>query len=279
MESKIWTQVKLARNPERITAKSYISELFPDFLELHGDRYYGDDAAIIGGIATLDGMPVTVIGQEKGTTTNEKIKRNFGMPHPEGYRKALRLMKQAEKFGRPVICFVDTQGAYPGIGAEERGQAMAIAENLLQMSQLRVPIISIIIGEGGSGGALALAVADRVYMLENAIYSVLSPEGFATILWKDVRKAPEAAELMKLSAKELHEFGIIDDVISEPEAGVQVNPRMVYRLLSRQFSQDIAELQSLSVDDLLAKRYDKFRKMGVYETVQPEIIEVELIEE
>jgi acetyl-CoA carboxylase, carboxyl transferase, alpha subunit len=279
MESKIWTQVKLARNPERITAKSYISELFPDFLELHGDRYYGDDAAIIGGIATLDGMPVTVIGQEKGSTTNEKIKRNFGMPHPEGYRKALRLMKQAEKFGRPVICFVDTQGAYPGIGAEERGQAMAIAENLLQMSQLRVPIISIIIGEGGSGGALALAVADRVYMLENAIYSVLSPEGFATILWKDVRKAPEAAELMKLSAKELHEFGIIDDVISEPEAGVQVNPRMVYRLLSRQFSQDLSELQSLSVDDLLAKRYDKFRKMGVYETVQPEIIEVELIEE
>lgn len=257
-----WEKVKLARNPERLTAQDYIAALFPDFLELHGDRYFADDAAIIGGLATFAGQAVTVIAQEKGKTTEEKIRRNFGMAHPEGYRKSLRLMKQAEKFGRPIICFVDTQGAYPGIGAEERGQAEAIAQNLMQLSQLKVPIISFIIGEGGSGGALALAVADKIYMLENAIYSVLSPEGFATILWKDVSKAADAAAIMQLSAKEIHQNGLIDGIVKETAGGVQENPDFVMQAIKKLITKDLTKLKNLTIPDLLEQRYQKFRTMG-----------------
>ena len=258
-----WEKVLLARDANRLTAASYINILFPDFIELHGDRYFADDAAIIGGLATLDGMPVTVIAQEKGTTTEEKIKRNFGMAHPEGYRKALRLMKQAEKFKRPVICFVDTQGAYPGIGAEERGQAEAIARNLMELSNLKTPVISVIIGEGGSGGALALAVADKIYMLENAIYSVLSPEGFATILWKDVTRAAEAADVMKISAPEIYERNLIDGVFAEPTGGMQANEasQAAIAAIGAQILADIKTLQEKPLDELLTTRYDKYRNI------------------
>ena len=216
-----WDRVLLARMPERPKAKEYIDAIFDDFMELHGDRTFGDDKAIIGGIATLNGMPVTVIGEQKGRNARENIERNFGMPNPEGYRKALRLMKQAEKFKRPVITFIDTPGAYPGMGAEERGQGEAIARNIMEMSSLKVPIICVVIGEGSSGGALAIGVGDKIAMLENAVYSVLSPEGFASILYKDSSKAKEAAENMKMTAKDLKEFKIIDDIIKEPEGGAQ----------------------------------------------------------
>ena len=210
-----WDSVLLSRKSDRPVASDYISALFDDFVELHGDRYYKDDSAVVGGIASFHGIPVTVIGQEKGRSTKENIRRNFGMPSPDGYRKALRLMKQAEAFGRPVICFVDTPGAFCGIEAEERGQGEAIARNLFEMSSLKVPVLSIVIGEGGSGGALALAVANEVWMMENAIYSILSPEGFASILWKDSKRADEAAKVMKVTAAELKELGIIERVIPE----------------------------------------------------------------
>ena len=216
-----WDRVLLARKSDRPKAQEYINAIFDEFIELHGDRNFGDDKAIIGGIATLDGMPVTVIGEQKGRNAKENIERNFGMPNPEGYRKALRLMKQAEKFNRPVITFIDTPGAYPGMGAEERGQGEAIARSIMEMSSLKVPIICVVIGEGSSGGALAIGVGDKVVMLENAIYSILSPEGFASILYKDSSKAKEAAENMKLTAKDLKELNIIDDVIKEPEGGAQ----------------------------------------------------------
>ena len=216
---KAWDKVKKARRADRPTAIDYINALFDDFMELHGDRLYKDDEAIIGGIGLLNGKPVTVIAQEKGKNIKEKVRRNFGSPNPDGYRKALRLMRQAEKFGRPVICLVDTQGAFCGIGAEERGQGEAIARNLMEMSRLRVPIVSIILSEGGSGGALAIAVSDRVWMLENAIYSILSPEGFASILYKDSSKAPDAAEIMKITAEDLLELGVIDKMIDEPMEG------------------------------------------------------------
>lgn len=217
MENKIsaWERVKIARGTERPTSIDYISHIFDRFLELHGDRYCRDDGAIVGGIATIDGIPVTVIGQQKGRNIKQNMKRNFGMPNPEGYRKALRLMKQAEKFHRPVICFVDTPGAFCGIEAEMRGQGEAIAKNLYEMSSLKTPILSIVIGEGGSGGALALAVADEVWMLENATYSILSPEGFASILWKDSKRADEAAGIMKITGEDLLELKIIDQVIPE----------------------------------------------------------------
>ena len=208
-----WDRVTLAREIERPKALDYIENIFDDFMELHGDRNFGDDKSIIGGIAYLDAMPVTIIGEQKGKNARENIERNFGMPNPEGYRKALRLMKQAEKFGRPIITFIDTPGAYPGIGAEERGQGEAIARNMLEMSQLKVPIICIVIGEGSSGGALAIAVGDRIIMLENAVYSILSPEGFASILYKDASKAKEAAENMKITAKDLKNLNIIDKII------------------------------------------------------------------
>ena len=230
-EENVWEKVKNARSMNRLTAQFYIDSLFSDFVELHGDRYYGDDAAIIGGVGWLVDMPVTVIAQEKGANISERYTRNFGSVNPEGYRKALRLMHQAEKFHRPVICFVDTQGAYCGTGAEERGIGEAIARNLMEMSAIETPIISVILSEGGSGGALGLAVADRVAQLENAFYSVVSPEGCATILWKDSNRAPEAAQLLKITSYEVKKLGVIDDVIDEPPGGVQANPQVVVEML------------------------------------------------
>ncbi len=251
-----YSKVKLARENTRPTGLDYISNLFQGFLELHGDRRFGDDTAIVGGIARLNGTPVTVIAIEKGHTAKERSYRNFGAPNPEGYRKALRLMKQAEKFGRPVICFIDTSGAYCGIGAEERGQGQAIAENLMEMSILCVPIVSVLIGEGGSGGALALAVADRVFMLENAVYSVISPEGCASILWKDAAKADAAAASLKLTAQDARNLGVIEGIISEENLGRQPFYQNLRNLLWDQ-------LEELSADpDLVGKRYDRFRRIG-----------------
>ncbi len=252
-----YDRVKLARDNKRPTGQDYIKNIFKNFIELHGDRRYADDKAIVGGIARLNGLPVTVIAIEKGHSSKERVARNFGAPHPEGYRKALRLMKQAEKFGRPIICFVDTSGAYCGIGAEERGQGQAIAENLMEMSTLCVPVISILIGEGGSGGALALAVADRVWMLENAVYSVISPEGCASILWKDSAKADVAAASLKLTAEDAKSLGVIERILSEDEMGQKEYYERIRTLLSE-------EIQVLAKDiDLLQKRYDRFRKIGM----------------
>lgn len=261
-QKSAWERVETARNQKRPTCQYYIHALFDDFIELHGDRAYGDDPAIIAGIATFKGQAVTIIGEEKGTDVHERVKRNFGSPHPEGYRKALRLMKQAEKFHRPVICFVDTQGAYAGMGAEERGQGAAIAENLVHMSQLKTPIISFVIGEGGSGGALALAVADKVAVLENAIYTILSPEGFATILWKDSTRAKEAAEVMKLTAAELLELGVIDDVIIEPSGGAHEDPEAMAKSVGDYLETELKKLCAMTLDDLLETRYEKYRQMG-----------------
>lgn len=255
-----WDKVQIARMAERPTSEDYIKLIFDDFIELHGDRLYSDDKAIIGGIALLNGMPVTVIGQQKGRTTKENIDRNFGMPHPEGYRKALRLMKQAEKFNRPIICFVDTPGAYPGLGAEERGQGEAIARNLFEMSMLKVPIISVVIGEGGSGGALAVAVSDRVWMLENAIYSILSPEGFASILWKDSKRAKEAAEVMKITAEDLLDLGIIEKIIKEPNGGAHNSLREVSDELKECFINELQELNEMSKEKLVDNRYERYRR-------------------
>ena len=248
-----WDKVLEARKPLRPKALDYIENIFDDFTELHGDRLYGDDKSIIGGIATIDGIPVTVIGEQKGKTTNENMLRNFGMPNPEGYRKALRLMKQAEKFNRPIITFIDTPGAYPGIGAEERGQGEAIARNLLEMSKLRVPIICIVIGEGSSGGALAIGVGDKILMLENSIYSILSPEGFASILYKDSNLYKEAADKMKITAKDLKELGIIDEIILEND---------IFNNVKKSILKNLKQLNKLSVDILLENRYNKFRKIG-----------------
>ena len=257
-----WDKVSIARLVERPTALDYINRIFDSFMELHGDRYYGDDAAIVGGIAYINGIAVTVIAQQKGNNTKENIKRNFGMPNPEGYRKALRLMKQAEKFKRPVICIVDTPGAYCGLGAEERGQGEAIARNLMEMSNLKTPIISIIIGEGGSGGALAMAVADEVWMLEHAIYSILSPEGFATILFKDASRAKEAANTMKITAQDLINFEIIDRIIKEPLGGAHTNVDEMALGIKRNLEESIVRLKREPIESLLTKRYYKFRKIG-----------------
>jgi acetyl-CoA carboxylase carboxyl transferase subunit alpha len=259
-----WEKVTLAKLVERPTALDYIEKIFTDFVELHGDRFFGDDPSIVGGIGKLNGRPVTIIGQQKGRDTKEYIKRNFGMPNPEGYRKALRLMKQAEKFNRPVICFVDTPGAYPGIGAEERGQGEAIARNLMELANLRVPVISIVIGEGGSGGALAMAVADEVWMLENAIYSILSPEGFASILWKDSSRAKEAAGVMKITAEDLKGFGIIDKVIKEPLGGAHKNVEETAASIKGALEDTINKLVNYNTEELLNKRYNKFRSFGIY---------------
>lgn len=257
-----WDKVVTARLSGRPTGKFYIDNIFQDFIEFHGDRNFGDDSSIIGGIAELDGISCTVIAIAKGENTKENIKRNFGMPHPEGYRKALRLMKQAEKFKRPVICFVDTPGAFCGVGAEERGQGQAIAQNLVEMMGLKTPIISIIIGEGGSGGALALAVADKVMMLEHSIYSILSPEGFATILWKDSARAKEAAEVMKLTAQNLKDFNIIDTIIKEPFGGAHKNPPKMAQRIKKDIIFALNELKGKNIDELLNSRYDKFRNIG-----------------
>lgn len=256
-----WEKVQLARMHNRPTAVDYIRGIFDEFIELHGDRMYRDDRSIIGGIGRLGKINVTIIAQEKGKDTKDKIKRNFAMVHPEGYRKSLRLMKQAEKFNRPIICFVDTPGAYPGIGAEERGQGEAIARNLLEMSKLKVPVISVIIGEGGSGGALALAVADKVWMLENAIYSILTPEGFATILYKDSNRASEVAEIMKLTAEDLYELGVIDRIIKEPKEGAHKSFKHIAKHLKKDLEVELNELLNQEINTLLDKRYDKYRKI------------------
>ncbi len=257
-----WDRVEAARNPLRPTARQLIERMIDGFIELHGDRRYGDDPSIVGGVGWLGGVPVTVIGEDKGQNTQEKVRNNFGSPHPEGYRKALRLMLQAEKFQRPVLCVVDTQGAYCGIGAEERGQGQAIAENLMTMARLRTPIVSVVIGEGGSGGALALAVADRVAMLENAVYSILSPEGFSSILWKDASRAREAAELMRMTAAEVAALGVVEDVIAEPEGGAQGKADELAEILKEYASARFAELSKLSAEELLEQRYTRFRVMG-----------------
>ena len=257
-----WDRVLTARIANRPKALDYIENVFEDFIEFHGDRVFYDDKSIVGGIAKVGKYVVTVIGEQKGKTTKENMDRNFGMPNPEGYRKALRLMKQAEKFGRPIITFIDTPGAYPGIGAEERGQAEAIARNLRDMSSLKVPIICIVIGEGSSGGALAIGVGDKVIMLENAIYSILSPEGFASILYKDASKQKEAAENMKITAKDLKELGVIDSIIKEPIKGIQEEPDKVYTLVKREIIHSLDKLIKLSKEQLLEDRYSKFRKIG-----------------
>ena len=256
MNDTAYERVRLARDKNRPTGLDYIKNIFCDFMEFHGDRRYADDPAIVGGIARLNGNPVTVIAIEKGHTAKGRAYRNFGAPNPEGYRKALRLMKQAEKFGRPVICFIDTSGAYCGIGAEERGQGQAIAENLMEMSTLCVPVISILIGEGGSGGALALAVADRVWMLQNAVYSVISPEGCASILWKDSAKADAAAASLKLTAEDAKSLGMIERILSEKDIGKKEFYDRIRTLL-------IEEVKRLADDlDLVGKRYARFRNLG-----------------
>ena len=257
-----WERVALARKADRPKALDYINLIFTDFMELHGDRLFADDKSIIGGIGLLNEIPVTVIGQQKGKTTSENIERNFGMTNPEGYRKALRLMKQAEKFNRPIICFVDTPGAFCGIEAEERGQGEAIAQNLLVMSKLKTPIISIIIGEGGSGGALALAVANKVYMLENSVYSILSPEGFASILWKDATRAKEASEVMKITAKDLKGFNIIDSIIEEPVGGAHEDPKFMCDKIKENILNDLEKLINTDLNEVVDMRYNKFRKIG-----------------
>ena len=241
-------------------ATDYIRAIFDDFMEFHGDRYCKDDGAIVGGIASFHGMPVTVIGQEKGKNTKDNIKRNFGMPSPDGYRKALRLMKQAETFGRPVVCFVDTPGAFCGLEAEERGQGEAIARNLFEMSDLTVPVLSIVIGEGGSGGALAMAVANEVWMMENAVYSVLSPEGFASILWKDSKRADEAARVMKMTAAELKELGIIERVIPEPEPADPETLPEIAKTMENAMEEFFEAWAQLDGKTLAERRYERFRK-------------------
>lgn len=265
MSQSPYDRVKLARDNNRPTGLDYIRNILHGFIEFHGDRRYADDPAIVGGIARLNGNPVTVIAIEKGHTTKERIHRNFGAPHPEGYRKALRLMKQAEKFGRPIICFIDTSGAYCGIGAEERGQGQAIAENLMEMSTLCVPIISILIGEGGSGGALALAVADRVWMLQNAVYSVISPEVCGSILWKDAAKAETAAASLKLTAEDAKSLGVIELILSENERGKKEFYDCIRTLLAEELSELSSEL------DLIGKRYDRFRRIGVAAVLKEQI--------
>ncbi|MEA4813464.1 MAG: acetyl-CoA carboxylase carboxyltransferase subunit alpha [Oscillospiraceae bacterium] len=257
-----YERVKLARDNNRPTGLDYIKHIFKGFIEFHGDRRYADDPAVVCGIARLNRNPVTVIAIEKGHTAKERSYRNFGAPHPEGYRKALRLMKQAEKFGRPIICFIDTSGAYCGVDAEARGQGQAIAENLMEMSTLCVPVISILTGEGGSGGALALAVADRVWMLQNAIYSVISPEGCASILWKDASKAETVAASLKLTAEDAKNLGVIERILSEKEIGSKGFYDQIRNLLTE-------ELSKLSNDlDLIGKRYDRFRRIGVSAVVK-----------
>lgn len=258
-----WDRVYLARHADRPKAQDYIDLLFDDFYEMHGDRKFGDDAAIIGGIASFDGIPVTVIAQSKGKTLEENLKKNFGMVNPEGYRKAIRLAKQAEKFHRPIITLVDTSGAYPGKGAEERGQAQAIAECLFEFSNLKTPVICIVLSEGGSGGALALSIGDRIVMLENAIYSILSPEGFASILWKDDSRVKEAAEVMKLTSFDLLEKGIIDEIMKEPLGGAQQCIDLVVSQLNLYISKELKVLMKKKEKALLEERYIKYRKIGI----------------
>ena len=259
MVSDTMKTVSIARNIKRPTAREFIDQLFDEFMEFHGDRYYADDGAIVGGIASFRGEPVTVIGIQKGHTLEENVACNFGQPNPEGYRKALRLMKQAEKFHRPVITLINTAGAYCGIGAEERGQGEAIARNLMEMSRLKTPIISIFVGEGGSGGALALAVGNEVWMMENATYTILSPEGFASILWKDSKKAAKAAEVMKMTAKDLLELHVVDQVIPEPVPACAEEMGRITAVLDQKIGGFLSEMSGLSGEELAQQRYERFR--------------------
>jgi len=260
-----WQKVQISRHLNRPYTLDYIEAMLTDFTEMHGDRGFADDPAIVCGMAKLDGMPVVIIGHQKGRTLKDRVYRNFGQPNPEGYRKALRLMRFAEKFKKPIITFIDTQGAYPGIGAEERGQGESIARNLYVMSQLKVPIVAVVIGEGGSGGALALGVADRVLMLEHATYSVISPEGCAAILWNNGSKASEAAELLKITAQDLFHMNVIDEVVEEPIGGAHRDARRAAELLKEAITRNLSEIKNTSSDDLVKLRYEKFRKLGIYD--------------
>ena len=260
-----WQRTQLARHPKRPHTLDFYRLLLEDFVELHGDRLFGDDKAIVGGLARFEGQSVVVIGQQKGRDTRENLARNFGMPHPEGYRKALRLMKLAEKFAKPIFTFIDTPGAYPGLGAEERGQAEAIARNLREMAALRTPVIAVVTGEGGSGGALAIGVANRVLMLEYAIYSVISPEGCAAILWGDAGKAQEAAELLRITAPDLKRLGVIDGIVPEPVGGAHRNWEQTAAAVRQALRDTLWELKSKSADQLVSDRYEKFRRIGVFE--------------
>ncbi len=259
-----WDRVQMARHQERPTTLDYISELFTDFIEFHGDRYYGDDEAIVSGIALYNNQAITVVGHQRGKDTKENIRRNFGMPHPEGYRKAIRHMKQAEKFGRPIICFIDTKGAYPGKAAEERGQSEAIAHNLIEMAGLKVPIICVVIGEGGSGGALGLGVGDHLHMLENSTYSVISPEGAAALLWKDASLAKRAAESMRITAQDLKDFDIVDKVIKEPLGGAHRDVKKQAQYIDDVLKESLTTLSKQKSEDLLEARWQKYKKIGDY---------------
>ena len=260
-----WQKTLVARHPQRPYTLDFIASLVEDWSEIHGDRKFADDAAVVAGFGRFRGIPVCVVGHQKGRNTKEKVIRNFGQPRPEGFRKALRVMKLAEKFRLPILSFVDTQGAYPGVGAEERGQAEAIAVNLREMAALEVPVIVTVIGEGGSGGALALGVGDRVLMLEHAVYSVISPEGCAAILWKNASAAPEAASAMRITAQDLKKFGIIDDIVPEPAGGAHADPAAAAELLAPVLERAVKELMKLKPAALVDERYKKFRKMGVFE--------------
>jgi len=259
-----WQRAQIARHQQRPYTLDYVSMLFTDFIELHGDRGYGDDKALITGLAKFHGRPVAIVGHQKGRDTKQRLQRNFGQPKPEGYRKALRVMELAAKFGRPIFTFIDTPGAYPGIDAEERGQAEAIARNLREMARLTVPIICTVTGEGGSGGALAIAVGDYVNILENSFYSVISPEGCAAIMWRDAAKAETAAAALKITAKDLKELGLVDEIISEPEGGAHVDPEAAAQLLGEVLDRQLVALTHQSTKEMLASRYEKFRKMGQF---------------
>ena len=259
-----WQKVEIARNPKRKTSIEYIEQIFDEFIELHGDRNFKDDQAIICGLGRIGNQSYTIIAEQKGRTTKENVLRNFGMPNPESYRKAIRFMKQAEKFNRPVITFIDTKGAYPGVGAEERGQGEAIAKSMFEMAKLKVPVISIVIGEGSSGGALAIGVSNKIYMLENAIYSILSPEGYSSILWKDSSRYEEAAEKMKLTAKDLYEMKVIDTIIPEPVEMKESDFEQVIKIIKQEIETDIAKMQEKTKAEIVEERYQKFRNLGEF---------------
>jgi acetyl-CoA carboxylase carboxyl transferase subunit alpha len=263
-----WDRVEIARNPKRKTALDYINNIFDEFMELHGDRAFKDDKAIVCGLARIGNQNYTVIAEQKGRTTKENIERNFGMPNPESYRKAIRFMKQAEKFNRPVITFVDTKGAYPGIGAEERGQGEAIAKSMFEMAKLKVPVIAIVIGEGSSGGALAISVANKIFMLENAIYSILSPEGYSSILWKDSSRYKEAAEKMKLTAQDLYDFKVIDKIIKEPLEVTDENFVKITDDIKKEINLEIDRMNQLSKEELIEERYQKFRSISNFKFIE-----------
>lgn len=266
-EISAWEKVEIARNPKRKTSLEYIEKIFNEFIELHGDRNFKDDKAIICGLAKIDNTPFTIIAEQKGRTTKENIERNFGMPNPESYRKAIRFMKQAEKFKRPVITFIDTKGAYPGIEAEERGQGEAIAKSMFEMARLKVPVISIVIGEGSSGGALAIGVANKVFMLENAIYSILSPEGYSSILWKDPSRYKEAAEKMKLTAKDLYELNVIDKIIPEKNEISEENFSKTSEILKKEIIKEIKKTNKMTSEQIVEERYKKFRNITNFNVI------------